>query len=157
MQRVAHTLDSEFKRVAKLESKPMEELVSEIAKLTKKSKRQIYNFRSGKWPIPDCLYPILCKRFGSRALATALLEECGETLVEIPEKFDLTKLVSQTVREDLKYYEEFLDDFESDGIDPCELARLRELAERVIANAYRFVEIASTDCERRQLQRAKER
>src|SRR5438270_647575 len=108
MQRVSRALDGEFKRVAKAEGKTREEFVSEIAKLTKKSERQIYNFRSGKWPIPDCLYPILCNRFGSRALANALLDECGETPIAVPDSYDLTKLTSQTVREDLAYYEEFL-------------------------------------------------
>jgi hypothetical protein len=147
--KVPHALDSEFRRVAQAEGITMEELVAEIAKLTKRSNRHIYNFRCGKWPIPDKLFPIFCKRFGSLALANALLEECRETPVTLPEKFDLTKLVSQTVRDDLKYYEAFLDDFESDGIDSNELSQLRILAERVISNAYRFVEIAARDCERR--------
>jgi hypothetical protein len=149
-----HTLDSEFKRVANDEGVPMEELVAEVAGLTKKSERQIYNFRSGKWPIPDCLYPILCKRFRSRALANALLDDCGETPVKVPDSYELPVLASKTIREDLEYYAEFLADFESDGIDPGELKHLRELAERVVRNVYGFVEIAAEDCERRQLQRA---
>jgi hypothetical protein len=152
---LALTLDAEIKRVSNKEQISIEDLVKEVARITECSTRQVYNYRSGKWLLPGEHIPALCKRFGSRALLHALEDSCRETPIEIPEDFDLTRLVSQTVREDLKYYEQFLDDFESDGgIDPSELVELRELAERVIGNAYRFVEIASDNCERRQLQRA---
>lgn len=152
---LALTLDGEIKRVSKLEQISIEDLVKEVAQITECSARQVYNYRSGKWLLPGAYIPALCKRFGSRALLNALEDSCRETPVEVPEAFDLTRLVSQTVREDLRYYEQFLTDFETDGgIDPRELSELRELAERVIGNAYRFVEIAAENCERCQLQRA---
>jgi hypothetical protein len=147
-------LDSEFKRVARTEEIPMEELVAEVARLTNKSTREIYNWRSGRWSLKVELIPALCVRFGSRALVEALDRDCGHVAVEVPESFDLSRAVSTTVREDLGYYEEFLKAFESDGVDPSELVRLRELMERVVGNAHHFLEIAAADCERRQAQRS---
>lgn len=148
--KVPHALDAEFKRVAKEEGVPMEALVNEVAGLTGKSARQIYNFRSGKWVIPHNLFPILCKRFRSMALVNALVEECSaETEIEVPELYELTRLVSNTVRDDLKHYETFLDAFEDGVIDKAELDKLTASGERVIRNIYQFQQIAVADYERR--------
>ncbi|OLE52650.1 MAG: hypothetical protein AUG51_16905 [Acidobacteria bacterium 13_1_20CM_3_53_8] len=147
--KVPHALDEEFKRVTKVEGVTMEALVNEIAGLTGYTARHIYNFRSGKWKLDPDLIPLLCKRFRSRTLLNVLIVECQDVRIEVPDGFDLTRLVSQTVREDLEYYQQFLADFESNGIDETELAHLRELVERVVCNAYRFVEIAAQDYERR--------
>ena len=97
------TLDAEFKRLAREEQRPMEELVEEVARLVGKSPRQIYNFRSGKWDIPSQLIPVFCKRFRSLALLQALADECRETEIEVPEHYELTCLVSKTVRDDLRH------------------------------------------------------
>jgi hypothetical protein len=144
-----HTLDDEFKRVAKAEGIFIEELVAEVSRLIQKSERQIYNYRSGKWELPGSLIPILCRRFRSRALLIALEEECQDTTIEIPEGFELTLLVSQTVRADLQHYESFLKAFEDGAIDARELAELRESSDRVVLNVRHFEAIAVTDYERR--------
>lgn len=146
---LARTLDSEFKRIAREENLTMDTLVSEIARLTGKSERQLYNFRSGKWELAPSLFPILCKRFRSLALVDALREECSETQIDVPESYDLTCLVSRTVRDDLKHYEQFLVAYESDGIDGRELEQLRASGARIVQNVRQFEAIAVADHERR--------
>lgn len=149
--RLAWVLNEEFKRVARRDEISMEELVVEVARLVCRSPRHIYNYRTGKWPFDPSFMPVFCRRFGSRALLEALVSECSDVKVEVPEKFDLTRMVMNTVRQDLEFYDNFLESFDSDGIQPNELPRLRELMERVVQNAYQFLEIAVTDCERRQM------
>lgn len=149
MQQLSHTLDDEFKRIAKEEGLTLEDLVTEVASLTKKKARQIYNFRSGKSSLPSDLLPILCKRFGSLALIRTLEECCEETKVEIPDGFELGKLVSQTVRDDLRHYERFMDAFEDGVIERTELDELNRSGERVVQNVRMFLEIATADYQRR--------
>lgn len=143
------TINSEFRRVQQDEGVSMEDLVADVARLTGKKERQIYNYRSGKWSLPADLLPVLCRRFGSLALIDALRDECRDTQVAVPAGFELTRLVSGTLRQDLSLYEKFISAFESDGIQPRELRELRELAERLIAGIYRLVEVAGADCESR--------
>ncbi|MET0626749.1 MAG: hypothetical protein ABW250_27700 [Pyrinomonadaceae bacterium] len=143
------TLDTEFKRLAKEEDKAMDELVEEIARLVNKSSRQIYNFRCGKWDVPASLIPILCKRFRSLALLNALADECRETQIEVPETYELTCLVSKTVRDDLHHYEKFLAAFEDGVITEAEMRELRASGDRVISNVHKFESIAQADLERR--------
>ena len=145
----SRTLDAEFWRIAEQENKSMEDLVVEIAELINRSRRQIYNYRSGKWSLEERFIPLLCQRFKSLALANSVLAACGDVEIEIPDRFDLTKMVSKTVRCNLHCYEEYLHAFESDGIEPHELQKLRELMEEVVRDAYQFLEIAARDCERR--------
>jgi hypothetical protein len=152
-----HVLDAEFKRVAKAEGKSMEALVEEVAALVGYRPRQIYNFRSGKWDIPSSLIPRLCNRFHSRALLDALIDECGETRVEVPDNYELTCIVSQTVRDDLRHYEKFLAAFEDSEINERELAELRESGARVISNVKKFEAIAEADCDRQQRAQAARR
>jgi hypothetical protein len=155
--KVAHALDREIKRVAKAEGRSMEDLVSEVAGLVGKSERQIYNWRSGKWGFDYKLIPVLCKRFHSLALAHALVEECGGTPIDVPDAYDLTRLVSQTVREDLRYFEQFLDAFEDGVIEKQELDRLRESSEYLILDVKKFFAMAEADYSRRQrLQEARQ-
>ncbi len=149
-KKLARVLDAEFERIARHEELPMEELVLEVARLVNRSVRQVYNYRSGRWSFEPALIPIFCRRFRSQSLLHALVAECNDVRVEVPETFDLTRMVSMTVRQDLEFYEQFLSAFESDGVQQDELPRLRELMERVVHNAHQFLEIAATDCERRQ-------
>jgi hypothetical protein len=144
-------LDAEFWRVARHEEIQMDELVAEIASIAGVTTRQVYNWRTGRWSLPIELIPVICQRFHSRTLLEVLSQACSAVAVEVPQTFDLARIVSATVRADLRCYEGFLDAFESDGIQPSELAALRESAERVIHNAYQLVEIAAADCERRKL------
>ncbi len=144
------TLDREFKRVAKFEQISMEDLVNEVAALTDCSTRQLYNYRSGKWDLPSGLIPILCKRFRSRALLDELAGACAETPVDVPDAFDLTRLVAQTVRDDMHHFEKFLDAFEDGVIEPREMEELRESGARVVGNVRKFEAIAEADFSRRQ-------
>lgn len=144
------TLNSEFKRVAKAERITMEELVAEVSALTGVRTRQIYNWRSGKWAMNHTLIPILCKRFRSRALAQALLDDCTETQVEIPDGYDLNRLTSQTLRNTLRHFEKYLDAFEDGVIDACEMRELEESSEVVIRDVRTFLAIALEDHGRRQ-------
>ncbi len=144
-----HVFDSEFKRVALEEGKTMEDLIDEVAALVGYSVRQVYNFRSGKWLLPAQIIPTLCKRFRSRALLDALIDECCETDITVPESFELTCLVSKTVRDDLHHYEKFLAAFEDGVISEREMAELRASGERVIGNVKKFEAIAQADLDRR--------
>jgi hypothetical protein len=148
-EKLARVLNEEFKRIVQREEISMEYLVIETASLIQRSVRHIYNYRTGKWPFDPAFIPIFCRRFGSRALLDALASECSEVQIEVPENYDLTRMVSVTVRQDLEFYEEYLRAFESDGVQPHELPRLRGLMERVVHNAYQFWEIAAADCDRR--------
>jgi hypothetical protein len=150
-------LDSEFKRVALIENKTMEELTEEIAQLlgrTRGGARQIYNWRSGKWSPAARFIPILCRRFKSLALANALLADCSDVKVDVPDAFDLVDLTSKTVRADLSHYERFLRAYESNGIQRHELVALRESSDQVINNVEMLYGIAVADCERREAARA---
>lgn len=147
---IGRAFTAELKRIASTEDKTMDVLCEEIARLVGlKGERQLYNWRSGKWPLPSDAIPFLCRRFKSLALLHALEDECTDVVVEVPDGYDLTREVSRTVRNDLQAYERYLTAFESDGIEPHELRELRELMEAVVRNAHRFLEIAATDCERR--------
>ncbi len=70
---LAKVLDEEFKRVAKLEEKDLAVLMEEVAREIGVDQRSLYNFRSGKWPLPAAIVPRLCQRFGSTKLVKALL------------------------------------------------------------------------------------
>lgn len=147
---LADTLHREFKRVARAEQIAMEDLVNEVSKLVECSPRQIYNYRSGKWDLPSGLIPALCKRFRSRALLDELTAGCAETPVDVPDAFDLTRLVAQTVRDDMRHFEKFLDAFEDGVVEGHELAELRESGARVVENVRQFEAIAEADFNRRQ-------
>ena len=144
-----HTLDDEFKRVAAAEGLAMEELVLAVSQITGYSSRQLYNFRSGKWPMPAELIPVLCKRFGSLALLHELEDACSETKIEIPEDFELAKLCAQTVRDDMRHYGRFMDAFEDGVIERSELDELNRSGERVVQNVRMFLGIATADYQRR--------
>jgi hypothetical protein len=144
------TLRAEIRRVARNEDKSIEELVDELKELTDYSVRQIYNFKCGKWDIPSRLIPVLCKRFGSRALLSALADECSDTRVEVPELFDLGKKVAETLRDDMGFYLELVKAFEDGVIQPHELVRLRELSEKCQRGQVEFLEIAGAAYERSQ-------
>lgn len=147
--KLALTLDDEFKRVAKDEKIPMEELVAECARLIGCTPRQLYNYRSGKWPLPGDAIPALCKRFGSLALLHALADGCRATPIEIPEQFELSRLVAQTIRDDMKHYDRVLGIFEDGVVERNELEDLRASGARVIQNVRQFEAIADADYERR--------
>lgn len=151
---LAQILNFEFRRVASAEDIAMETLVDEVASLAGCKPRQIYKFRSGKQAIPHTLFPILCRRFKSTIILDTLRDACSDTKVEIPDTFELTRLVTTTVRDDLRHYERFIDAFDSDGIDGNELAELETSGARIVQNTHMFLEIARRDHQQRQARHA---
>lgn len=149
MNLVALALDDELKRVAGEENLTMDEIVKQVAGLIKCSTRQIHNFRTGKWALSTAAIPVLCQRFKSQMLLSALKEDCSSTPVEVPDAYDLARLVTQTVREDMEHYSGFLAAFESDGIDSGELKQLIASGARVVQNVRQFEAIAMADHARR--------
>ena len=146
----AAILDAEFKRVAKQEDISMEDLVDEVGRLTGFSMRHIYNFRTGKWPVPAEVIPRLCKRFSSRALVDAVVAECNNVCpVEVPSDYDLARLSSRAVRETLEHYGRVLDVFEGKRITTEELERLEESSHQVRTTVEMFLSIAREQHSRR--------
>jgi hypothetical protein len=146
---IALTFDDECKRVAKDEKISMEDLMVEIARMFDCSTRMIYNYRSGKWLLPGEWIPALCKRFRSLALLHALAGECSSTPIEIPETYELTRMITGSVQADMQHYGRLLEAFDSDGIDRRELEELETSGERVIENIRMLQEIARKDYEHR--------
>lgn len=154
----SRTLDAEMKRIAKQEDdRSMEELTEEIAQLVNRRPREIYNWRSGKWSPATQLIPILCRRFGSVALAQAVMAECTDVTVIVPEGADIPRMVSSQLRSDMALCEGFLKAYESDGVQEHELRALREMAERVNREVHQLVEVAAADCEQRSKAKAERR
>ena len=150
---LAPLLNLEILRIAKQEQRTDERLMTafmlELAGLCNVGRRQVYHWRSGKHPLPAEHVPALCERFGSRVLLDALIEAAAETAIEVPGTFDLAMLASKAVRDDLEVYDELLRDFESEGVQPGELIRLRYLCARVHRNVHFVLDIAEADCARR--------
>jgi len=144
----ARVLDSEFKRIAEQEDKTMEDLTDEITHLVNRRPREFYNWRSGKWPVPSNLIPVLCRRFGSTALVSALVAECSDVIVVVPEGADVPRMVARTMKKDMTLFENFLDAHDSDGFQPHELSTLREMAQQTISDIVRLVEVAGAECDR---------
>lgn len=144
------TLDDEIKRVAKTENLSIDELTEQIAQLLGVTARQIYNYRSGKWEMSPSAIPLLCKRFKSRALLHALEAGCADTDEGQPDEYELTRMVSQTVRRAMGHYERFLAAFEDGVVSQAEMNELLESTERVARDLARFKSIAVEDFERRQ-------
>jgi hypothetical protein len=136
-------------RENKTDEKLMNALMTELGQLCGVSRRMVYHWRSGHHPLPGEHVPVLCERFSSRVLLDALTAAAGETAVEVPDNFDLAILASRSVREDMAFIEQILLDFESDGIQPGEMATLRELEARAHQNLHQLMGIAAEDCARR--------
>jgi hypothetical protein len=150
---LALTLDSEFKRVAGAEKISMESLMDEAAQLTGRTPREIYNYRSGKWPLPSNLIPVLVKRFNSYLLLDALREECRDVRHEVPDLFDLSQRVAATVGDDMKHYNFLLEAFQSGGVDEQEMVLIEKSGSRIIENVYQLLAVAREDCIRRATRR----
>ena len=133
MKSLAFVLDGEFKRVAKAEGISMEQLVSEVSKLTGYTPRQIYNFRSGKWDLPTSLVPILCKRFNSHALLNLLQDEINEQPIEISDTDDIPQLSIETLGEICAHHYNLLDIVNGRrSLDRNTLVEMEESTERIV-------------------------
>jgi hypothetical protein len=153
MKLLTPLFNQEILRVAQAENKTdedsMKSFLDEIAALCDVKIRAVYHWRSGRHGLPSDYVPILCRRFGSNALLDEMSRLRDETSVDVPDSFDLALLASRSIREDLEGYEEFLKDFEGDGIQPGELAELHHRAARIHRNVHHLLEIAEADCARR--------
>ncbi|HYX72149.1 MAG TPA: hypothetical protein VE732_05210, partial [Nitrososphaera sp.] len=85
-----------------------------------------------------------------RALIYALEADCEETPEAVPESFELTQLVTRTVRDTLRHFEMYLDAFADGVITKSELDELLSSGDQVIQHIGHFKAIARTDYERRQ-------
>lgn len=151
-----HLLDAEYRRVAKEEDIPMEQLVEEVSQATRYTPRMLYNHRSGKWPLPAELISYYCMRFKSRVLIDALVAQCNRVCpISVPDQFDLARLSSRAVRDTLSHYEKFLDAFDDGRITPEELQRLEASSTQVLTTVEMFLGIARADYERRREQISK--
>jgi hypothetical protein len=150
MDSVAAVLREEFERVARDEDLPMAELVEQIADATGYSTRQIYNFRSGKWPLPPAVIPALCRRFKSQALLEALgseVERLGGSIADLGREQTFytvlpAEMAVDVLREVCSHHNLLLD-LVKKGIDRAGLAQLDESTERIVRlerNLFRRVE-----------------
>jgi hypothetical protein len=94
---LAKALHTELFRIAKEEGVKMAELVDEIAALVGKSPRHLYNYSSGKWPVPSHLIPVLCRRFKSKALLDALATDLESADIHVPEDYDLVRILASSL------------------------------------------------------------
>lgn len=137
-------LDSEIKRIANEKGLSVGEVITKLASNTGVCERQIYNYRSGKTDVQASHIPIFCKQFGSNAIALALLNECEETNVEVPDAFDIVSLASKTARHTLKHHELYLKAFDDGEIDGFELSELNQSTASSIRDMKLLQEIAVT-------------
>lgn len=141
---IPQVLDAEFKRVAREDDVSMETLVDDVSRASGFSPRQLYNFRSGKWPLPASLIPIACRRFKSRALLYSLIAEVERTPVIVPETYELTRLTTQAVRDAMSHYTLILDLFDDRRMEKPDVDELRRSTESVSQTLWAFLEIAQS-------------
>lgn len=143
-------LTGELVRTARDEGVTMDDAMEAAADATGYSVRQIYNWRGGSQPIPAQAIPALCRRFNSRALLDALVDECAGVVVEVPDLYELDRLAAQTIRADMVTVEKFLGAFEDGKITRGELTDLEAAMTHLINNARMLYAIAEADYQRRQ-------
>jgi len=97
MKSLPFALDEEFKRVAKEEGISMGDLVEEVAEHLECTPRMIYNYRSGKWPLPEKYVSPLCRRFKSELLLAVWDNQNDETPAPVIDAADIdpTKIKEQ--------------------------------------------------------------
>ncbi|HQU82970.1 MAG TPA: hypothetical protein PKY59_07600 [Pyrinomonadaceae bacterium] len=147
---VALTFDAEIKRMAVekgLETGKVIEILSEKAGIVE---RHIYHYREGKTDIPAMLIPVFCREFGSNALAMSIVALCKTDEFEDADLFDLGRFASGTVRNCLRYGDEFLETFDDGVIDGFEIAKLSRSSAKIIRDAHRLLEIAQRHYDNRQ-------
>lgn len=132
-QSLVRALDAEFRRVAKEEDITMERLIEEVSDLTGYSPRQLYNFRSGKWPVPSDIFPNLCRRFKSRHLFDLLRKEMDEAGIEAlaPETCDIKTLAIEYLKEVTDHHYRIISAVK-EGLDKQTLNELDEATERIV-------------------------
>lgn len=137
---VAVTFDAEIKRLAEEKGLSIERAMKKLSGFTGLSISQLYNYRSGKTPIPADLIPTFCKQFGSNALAMTVLAMC-ETTAEERDAFDLTRLCAKEVGTMLRFGDQFMESFDDGRIDGHEETRLSQSHAKIIRGANRMMEV----------------
>lgn len=153
---LAQTLDDEFKRVARDEDLPMEQLVDETAALTGLSPRQLYNYRSGKWPIPARIIPILSRRFQSTALLTVLRGQTNETCnlrIANCDSKNIGERALDLLRLTVNHHSSLLNRIDASEFDANDLHKLEETTERIVQGERELYACAEIEYERRQAER----
>jgi hypothetical protein len=153
----AQTLDDEFKRVAREEDIPMDALVEEVAKLTELRPRQLYNYRSGKWPIPAKIIPILSKRFRSTALLAVVRGQVHQLFLLVPDCRDIDERERDLLRLILEHHSALIARFKSEELDANDVIRLEEQTERIVQSERQLFACVEIEYERRQAGRTKQR
>ena len=151
---LAQALSDEFKRVAKDEDVPMSELVGEVAALARVSARQIYNFRTGRWPIPARLIPVICRRFKSTALLSTLRGQTQEGTDG--KEFECSNIGERSMdllRVIVDHHAFLINRIGADSFDAADLLRLEETTERIIRGEREMVACAEISYERRRGER----
>jgi hypothetical protein len=141
-------LTAEIERVAKAQQKSKAEIISDLAKAVKVDARQIYHFRQGKCEIPPEKIRAFCEVLNSAALCAAWVTTFK---IEHPERgqFDLAKLVTTAVRENLSIGDAFMAAFEDMKITGFELSDLRMRRTIAVRNLDRLIEAAEDSYVRR--------
>jgi hypothetical protein len=137
---IALTFEAEIKRIAAEKGLEIGRVMEKLSGFTGISTTHLYNYRTGKTPIPADLIPVFCRQFESKALAMTLLALCDEPDGE-HEDMDLTKFCSRSTREMLAFGEEFLEAFDDGRIDGHEEMKLRSTHAKIIRNANRKLEL----------------
>lgn len=138
---IALTFEAEIKRIAAEKGLEIGKVMEKLSGFTGISTTHLYNYRTGKTPIPADLIPVLCKQFHSRALAMTLIAMCDETPEDDHDGLELTQFCSRSTREMLSFGEEFLAAFDDGKIDGHEEMRLRNSHAKIIRNANRKLEL----------------
>lgn len=142
---LARAIDDEFKRVARAEDIPMEQLVSEVATLAGCTARQIYNYRSGKWPLPSSLIPTLCQRFKSRllldVLSIAIPHEINST-IDIEAAWLLSKQIMRRALDHAEKAQQIFSGADLARADLIEFSQLTDSLTRDLSRVYSFAEAA---------------
>lgn len=154
---LARALDDEFKRVARAEDVSMDALVSEIASLAGCTARQLYNYRSGKWPIPSSLIPTLCQRFKSRllldVLSIAIPREINST-IDIEDAWPLSKQLLHRALDHAETAQRILSGADFTRSDLIEFSQLSDSITRDVRRLYSFAETAYERAQERRAQKS---
>ncbi|HEY6329844.1 MAG TPA: hypothetical protein VI756_10950, partial [Blastocatellia bacterium] len=105
--------------------------------------------RSGKWPMPADLVPILCRRFRSSALIDALREEVAGADVQVPEDYDLVHMLASSLRSMLGHYERYFSVFDGGGITEEDVEQIKASSSEIITTIFKLNAIAEAACARR--------
>jgi hypothetical protein len=130
---LARALDEEFKRISQEEDIPMGELVEQVALLAETSARSLYNYRSGKWPLPSHLIPIICRRFRSRALVDLLNSEIKDAPIDLPsDSEEAWEIARAVITEICQLFEQVKQALDHDlAVDHSRLDQIDERADRI--------------------------